>query len=374
MIPAPAEHPHTAAPPPTDPPADPSVTPPVGAGASSPASADSSPPTSASASAAPPARPNRRARERQALAVNLGYTYRTVIEAERHNHLVVDYLAADFPHSTRDEWLARLARGEVQIAGEPVTAERVLRAGELVEWHRPGWLEPAAPREFTLLHLDDDLLAVSKPSGLPSLPGAGYLDNTLLSLVQRDYPGAHPLHRLGRATSGIVLFARRPEIAATLSRHWPRLRKVYRALAQGVADRDLYDITTPIGPQPHPRLGTVHAAHPAGKPAHSVARVLTRFTNATLFEVEISTGRPHQIRIHLASIGHPLVGDPLYAVGGLPRDNDPGLPGDPGYHLHAHRLELDHPTTGVRLELVAPPPPELLGDIPPDSSPVARGP
>jgi len=102
-------------------------------------------------------------------------------------------------------------------------------------------------------------------------------------------------------------------------------------------------------------LGQVHAASPRGKPALSHVRVLGRHEDQSVVEVRIPIGRPHQIRIHLAVAGHPLVGDPLYGCGGnlVP---EPGLPGDGGYRLHAHRLVLDHPVTGRRLELECSPP------------------
>ena len=87
-------------------------------------------------------------------------------------------------------------------------------------------------------------------------------------------------------------------------------------------------------------------------------RVLDRRDGQSLVEATIPTGRPHQIRIHLAAAGHPLVGDPLYAAGGVPGPR-PALPGESGYHLHAHRLELDHPATGVRLEIECAPPSRL---------------
>src|SRR5690606_9110762 len=135
--------------------------------------------------------------------------------------------------------------------------------------------------------------------------------------------------------------------------------KRYRGLAQGLATEDAYAIRTPIGLVPHPRLGDVHGVHPQGKASSSDARVLERREASTLFEVDIHTGRAEQIRIHLAAIGHPLVGDPLYAPGGLPRETDPGLPGDGGYLLHAMELRLIHPVTGQPLHLVAPPPPTL---------------
>ena len=204
-------------------------------------------------------------------------------------------------------------------------------------------------------------MVVVKPSGLPTIPSGGFLKHTLLHLVRQQWPGASPLHRLGRATSGLVLFARTTEAGATLSRAWRdgSVAKQYRALGSGVAARDTYEITAPIGLVPHPRLGAVHGVSAHGKASHSTARVLERREDATLFEVDIHTGRSEQIRIHLASIGHPLVGDPLYAAGGLPLEVDPGLPGDGGYLLHAERLVFDHPGTGQRLELRAPPPAAL---------------
>ena len=142
-------------------------------------------------------------------------------------------------------------------------------------------------------------------------------------------------------------------------RHWPQIRKQYQALGSGIATQDSYDIQNAIGPQPHPRLGQVHAACSTGKFARSLVRPLQRRANTTVFEVDLLTGRPHQIRIHLACIGHPLEGDPLYAAGGQPRINQPGLPGDSGYWLHARRLVFEHPVSGERLELSAPLP-EIL--------------
>jgi 23S rRNA pseudouridine1911/1915/1917 synthase len=208
---------------------------------------------------------------------------------------------------------------------------------------------------------DAELIVVIKPSGLPTLPSGGFLKNTLLHRVRARWPGAAPMHRLGRATSGLVLFALSSRASSLLARQWRdgSVEKRYRALSQGSALQDVYEITAPIGLVPHPRLGAVHGATLQGKASRSTAHVLERRPNQTLFEVRIHTGRPEQIRIHLAFIGHPLVGDPLFAAGGLPRIEKPGLPGDGGYLLHAALLAFTHPLSGARLELVAPSPPEL---------------
>jgi 23S rRNA pseudouridine1911/1915/1917 synthase len=181
------------------------------------------------------------------------------------------------------------------------------------------------------------------------------MENTLLRLVQTQTPSANPVHRLGRATSGIVLFAKTPQAAAKLGADWntPGIQEIYWALAQNIAQHDAYEIRTPIGLVPHPRIGSVWAANPSGKPSKSLAKVISRTTGTTTFEVTLNSGRPHQIRIHLASIGHPLVGDPLYGSSGQPLENLPGLPGDGGYFLHAQFLNFQHPITGEQINLEA---------------------
>jgi 23S rRNA pseudouridine1911/1915/1917 synthase len=160
---------------------------------------------------------------------------------------------------------------------------------------------------------------------------------------------------LGRATTGIVLFAKTQQAASNLFENWntPNIQKIYRALSQNIAQQDAYEIVTPIGLVPHPLIGSVWAANPNGKPSKSLAKVISRTTSTTTFKVSLNSGRPHQIRIHLASIGHPLVGDPLYGITGQPLENLPGLPGDGGYFLHAQYLKFRHPITGEQINLEA---------------------
>jgi 23S rRNA pseudouridine1911/1915/1917 synthase len=293
--------------------------------------------------------------------LNRGYAYTTIIGVKHHGQTVLAHLSTLYPHTTPQAWQQNLTRGEVTLDGHPATGRESLIAGQTLIWNRPPWLEPPAPLHFTVLFDDPHLIAVNKPSGLPTLPGSGFLDHTLLRLVQAQTPTANPVHRLGRATTGIVLFAKTPQAAAQLSAHWntPRIQKIYRALAQNPALHDTYDILTPIGLVPHPLIGSVWAASPTGKPSRSLATVLARTPSTTTFQVSLHSGRPHQIRIHLASIGHPLVGDPLYGPTGQPLETLPGLPGDGGYLLHAQSLHLPHPITGEPIHLEAPLPPGL---------------
>lgn len=293
--------------------------------------------------------------------LNRGYAHASVISRQQHGQTLLAHLAGVYPHSTPQAWQQRLDNGEVTLNGVTATGAESIQAGQTLVWNRPPWIEPDTPQHFEILLEDAHLLAVNKPSGVPTLPGGGFLENTLLRLVRQHAPSANPVHRLGRATSGIVLFAKTPQAAANLAADWntPNTQKLYRALAQNVAERDVYEILTPIGLVPHPRLGSVWAASRRGKPSRSLAQVISRTGSTTTFEVSLSSGRPHQIRIHLASIGHPLVGDPLYGATGQPLDDLPGLPGDGGYFLHAQSLCFRHPMTGAPIQLVAALPPEF---------------
>lgn len=287
--------------------------------------------------------------------LNRGYAYTTIISRECHGQTLVSHLANLYRHSTRQAWQQRLNDGEVTLNGVIATGSEPVTAGQILTWNRPPWIEPDCPQHFEILFEDPHVLAVNKPSGLPTLPAGGFMENTLLRLVQKQFPNANPVHRLGRGTSGIVLFAKTPQAASHLSANWntPKTRKIYRALAQNIAEHDAYEILTPIGLVPHPLIGSVWAADPSGKPSKSLAKVISRTSTATTFEVSLHSGRPHQIRIHLASIGHPLVGDPLYGIDGKPLTNLPGLPGDGGYLLHAQYLKFHHPITGEQIDLQA---------------------
>jgi 23S rRNA pseudouridine1911/1915/1917 synthase len=287
--------------------------------------------------------------------LNRGYAYTTIISSKYHGQHLLSHLARLYPHSTPQAWQEKLNNGEVTLNGVTAIGSERLALGQTLVWNRPPWVEPDCPQDFEVLFEDSHLLAVNKPSGLPTLPGGGFMENTLLRLVQQQTPTANPVHRLGRGTSGIVLFAKTSQAASNLCADWntSRVRKIYRALARDVANQDAYEILTPIGLVPHPLIGSVWAASPSGKPSKSSAKVISRATSSTTFEVSLSSGRPHQIRIHLASIGHPLMGDPLYGSTGQPLESLPGLPGDGGYFLHAHYLNFQHPFTGDQLHLEA---------------------
>jgi 23S rRNA pseudouridine1911/1915/1917 synthase len=291
--------------------------------------------------------------------MNNGYTYSEQLGKKARGHTVLSYLSTFYTHSSLSLWQERINHAEVFINQNVASVNDFLKEGALLSWKRPPWQEENVPKTYELIYEDNDLCVVAKPSGLPTVPAGGFLENTLLNLVKAKLPDANPVHRLGRSTSGLVLFSKTQEAARVLSKNWRQeVEKCYLALSEGVAAKETYTITEKIGPVKHPKLGTVYAASPQGKDALSEAWVLERRNAQTLFKVKLGSGRPHQIRIHLATIGHPLTGDPLYDSGGKPLEN-PGLPGDGGYLLHAHKVKVEHPTTKQILMFEAKPPEKL---------------
>lgn len=273
---------------------------------------------------------------------------------------LIAWLTRRHDHSDAAAWAARLEAGELSVDDHVVHTTLPVRRDQRVTWARPPWDEPDVPRDVAVVHVDEHVLVVAKPSGLPTMPAGGFLDHTLLAIVRQTWPEVSPMHRLGRGTSGLVLFARTALARSTLQAAWRdgAVDKLYLARISGSPSWDTLTIDTPIGPVDHPLLGTLHAARPDGRPSRSHARVVHRLPDATIVEVAIDTGRPHQIRIHMASVGHPLEGDPLYGPGGVPRPD--ALPGELGYALHAGRLSFPHPDGG-RLTVHAPPPAGLTG-------------
>lgn len=201
---------------------------------------------------------------------------------------------------------------------------------------------------LSVLHEDRDMIVVNKPGGLLSVPGrTPDLQDSVLTRIRNTHPNAQAVHRLDLGTSGVLAVATRRKAEATLRQQFQdrRTRKVYLALVRGVVAKDAGTIDQPmICDWPNrPRQVICHAT---GKPAVTDYAVVERSAEATLVRLFPHTGRSHQLRVHLAWLGHPIFGDNLY---GPDQNDDPAT-----LHLHAQQLGLYHPYSQIWMTFAAP--------------------
>ena len=282
------------------------------------------------------------------------------------------FLAERVPELSRTRIQELVRDGRARVDGRTAKVSHRLSAGETIEVEvlpRPALVAQAEDLPLDVLLVDDDFLIVNKPAGMVVHAGAGHSAGTLVNALLHRLgklpeaggalrPGI--VHRLDRETSGAMVVARNDRAHEHLAEQFRsrNVRKIYLALVHGKMPRDSGSITLPISRDPRRRTRmTARAAK--GRHARTDWRVIARLDRCTLVEAALHTGRTHQIRAHLAAIGHPVVGDTLY---GAPRELHAGgrrLPLLERNFLHAARLGFAHPSTGEWVEVRAPLPRDL---------------
>jgi 23S rRNA pseudouridine1911/1915/1917 synthase len=273
------------------------------------------------------------------------------------------FLRERLPQYSRARLQDWIEQGRVQVNRSTEKRSYLLKGAERI-LVQPSELPrlSATPEELPLevLYEDSDVIAINKPAGMVVHTGAGRHSGTLVNAVLHRFgklsavggdlrPGI--VHRLDRFTSGVILIARHDVAHRHLAEQFAsrQVEKIYVALVHGHMQADHGRITTPIARDPVRRV-RMTARLARGREAITSYQVLKRFDKFTLLEVKIGTGRTHQIRVHLASIKHPVVGDKLY---GAPA-NELGR-----YFLHARQITFTSPSSGQRITLAAPLPPDL---------------
>lgn len=279
------------------------------------------------------------------------------------------WLASALVELSRARIQSLIQGGQVRVDGRAVKPSHRLRGGEQVEVEIPPApreeLEPE-PMALAIVWEDEHVLVVDKPAGLVVHPGAGHRWGTLAAGVLAHAPSTAGVggprrpgivHRLDKDTSGLLVVAKTPAAWAALTQALAarRVTRRYLAVVAGRVEAEAGTIDRPIGR--HPRWRQRMAVRPPGqgRPAVTHYRVVERFRHHTLLELRLETGRTHQIRVHLASVGHPVVGDNTYGRG---RARSPVPLG--GLALHAMALEFTHPVSGERLSFTSPLPPRMV--------------
>jgi 23S rRNA pseudouridine1911/1915/1917 synthase len=304
-----------------------------------------------------------------------------VVDAEDAGRRLDVWLARELPTLSRARLQSLIADGHVRVDGGAARASSRLRSGQAVVVHEPAPV-PAIPQAedipLSIVHEDSNLIVVDKPAGLVVHPGAGTHDGTLVNALLRhvtDLSGVGGVlrpgivHRLDRGTSGLLVVAKDDQTHRSLVRQFSsrEVEKEYLALVHGSPGTRKGEINTSIGRHPVHRKKMATDV-PRGREARTSWTVEQRLDGASLLRVRIHTGRTHQIRVHLASIGHPIVGDETYGGTRTPSSRRPearvALNGLDRPALHAAKLAFWHPgrgetERGERVEFESPLPTDL---------------
>lgn len=285
------------------------------------------------------------------------------------------YLRVKIPRLSRTRIQGIIERG--LVSDRPLKPSSLVYPGLRFKLLRPVHEEPEAPMHVEELYRDATLLILDKPAGLPIHPSARYHRNTLTTLLKARYPfQADPVHRLDRETSGIVVCARTTEAGRTLMRAFVagEVEKEYLAITEGAPPEDRFEVNAPIAEGTELIRIAVRIDPVAGRPSRTRFEVLERFerdgARFALVRAFPTTGRQHQIRIHLQTAGYPIVGDKMYGVdpGYFDRFSKHALEPEawarlrlPRHALHAAAIRFEHPEHGEQVSFTAPLPADLQG-------------
>ena len=271
-------------------------------------------------------------------------------------------LARMFPDHSRSRLAAWLREGQIRVDDAPGKPKQKVWGGETIELlKRVEDLGDSARAEdiaLEVVHEDAAVIVINKPAGLVVHPGSGNWHGTMMNALLHHapqlagIPRAGIVHRLDKDTSGLLVVAKTLEAQTHLVRQLQdrTVHREYLAMVYGRVAGD-GEVDAPIGRDPANRVRM--AVVGAGKDARTRYRIVERFEQATLVECRLETGRTHQIRVHMQSIGHALIGDPVYRTG-RPASRDAAVAGFGRQALHAARLEFIHPESGLPARFEAP--------------------
>ncbi len=295
---------------------------------------------------------------------------------------LLDYLSGRFRYQTSDQWKDLILQGKVTVNSQKAQPQLILKKGDKVAY-AVVLKEPPVDKNIRVLHEEEDFLVADKPGQLPSHADGNYIKNTFIYLInqtlkEKGFTGtAHLVHRLDRETSGLMVVAKTPAAHLKLLQQFEKstVKKEYLAVVRGKVSQEHFELSGALGKDTESAISirqkVVPADTPFAKSASTYFEKMKDLKEGALLKCVPKTGRTNQIRVHLASLGHPLVGDKLYGrtdkeflefVHHVKAGGDPSYEGrfeTPRHLLHAAKLTFDHPETGQRVTFEAPTPQDM---------------
>jgi len=283
---------------------------------------------------------------------------------------LLKYLAQRFSYLSESAWQELLLDGRISRNGVRSDGTVQIKSGDVIGCDLPDFKAPEVNFDYSIVHQDEWLLAINKPAGLRVHSGGRFVTANLMyhlrHIHQPPYPEAYLVNRIDADTSGLILLARDKRVLSELMRQFSagEVKKRYLAVVAGCPSPASGSIMLPIGPVEGAAVPRYRVDQDAGKSAVTHYRTIRKLSPAfTLLELQPETGRTHQLRVHLAALGHPLAGDALYTMDDaaylVHRRNSVLPAGLQRQALHSERLTINHPVLKTSLTLVAP----LANDI-----------
>lgn len=301
---------------------------------------------------------------------------RTSVDWSNTGMVLVQFLAGRFTYRTLDEWSERINSGEITLNGKPVSPEYLLQMHDCIEYHPQDIPEPPARKDYRIVFEDENILVIDKPGNLCVHPSGPFYQNTLWYLLRQNYPHIHFVNRLDRETSGLLLAAKSPDAARKIAENDAVSNKSYLAIVHGCftgnIDASGFLVSANSLVRKKRRFIKDNPENLPGETSITYLSPEKSGENFSLVRAVLGTGRTHQIRATLYSLGFPLVGDKLYGVNEnffLKQKSEDFTPEELAQlllkrqALHAESFTLLHPATGEKMHFSAPLPGELQSFI-----------
>ena len=297
---------------------------------------------------------------------------RTSVDWSNTGMVLVQFLAGRFTYRTLDEWSERIKSGEITLNGKPVSPEYLLQMHDCIEYHPQDIPEPPARKDYRIVFEDESILVIDKPGNLCVHPSGPFYQNTLWYLLRQNYPHIHFVNRLDRETSGLLLAAKSPDAARKIAENDAVSNKSYLAIVHGCftgnIDASGFLVSANSLVRKKRRFIKENPENLPGETSITYLSPEKSGENFSLVRAVLGTGRTHQIRATLYSLGFPLVGDKLYGVNEnffLKQKSEDFTPEELAQlilkrqALHAESFTLHHFATGEKMHFSAPLPGEL---------------